>query len=438
MYLMKTADAISTLQNIHRQNSLNNSPQSPSSPKHKLSPMHSIKSPLRAPIAHIEVDEYSPIRYKNLHQRNASLDGSEVKPKLRLERQGMSNSYNNEGLNQFLDMNKTHTRHHSYEGMTRKLIDQTNENAATRQNSLLMRQQQHQHQQGLSNSPIKRSNSFSKKNFQPKMNANNQNTIKKSASSTSFRRMIGGIGYETDDVIEYYINNDDDLIDDHRYNHLNSSDSESSGIEMESKDPPITNTRCNKTFLMRLEQNKKLAAGVSSGGGNQTGKQGVIACPNTPEFRRRDNSNVRQSFRERASMPRDSSLSRMKQDLPNLNSTKKSLTNKEKVQPKYLDISKYKPVQGNNFLKRDESKSYLAHKEVKRSPSAASVNLNRNDATRTSNRSVKSAGAKPSQSQIGMKKKKISHQVNCYIFLYFSSTKSKRSGISNVETTSEL
>lgn len=395
MYLMKTADAISTLQNIHRQNSLHNSPQSPSSPKLKLSPMHSVKSPLRAPIARID-DEYSPVRYKNLHQRNASLDGSEVKPKLRLEHKLMSNSYNNEGLNQFLDLNKTHTRHHSYEGMTRKLIDQTNENVATRPNSLVMRQHK-----GLTNSPIKRSNSFSKKNFQPKINANSQNSIKKSASSTSFRRMIGGIGYETDDVIEYYIN-DDDLIDDHQYHNLNSSESEPSDIEMETKETPITNTRCNKTFLMRLEQNKKLAA---SGGGNQLGggKQGVIACPNTPEFRRRDSSNVRQSFRDRASMPRDSSLSRMKQDLPNLNSTKKGLTNKEKVQPKYLDISKYKPVQGNNFLKRDESKSYLAHKEVRRSPSAASFNLSRNDATRTSNRSVKSAGAKPSQSQIGRK-----------------------------------
>lgn len=401
MYLMKTADAISTLQNIHRQNSLNNSPQSPSSPKHKISPMHSLKSPIRAPIAHIESSDYSPVRYKNLHQRNSSLDGTEGKPKLRLERQGMSNSYNNEGLNQILDFNKTHTRHHSYEGMSRKLIDQTNENVSMRPNTIIMRQQQ-QHQGSL-NSPIKRSNSFSKKNFQPKINANNSNSIKKSASSTSFRRMmIGGIGFESDDVIEYYINNDDDLIDDHRYQHLHSSDSESSGIEMETKEAPITNTRCNKTFLMRLEQNKKLAGGGGGGsGGGNLGKQGVIACPNTPEFRRRDTTNVRQSFRERASMPRDSSLSRMKQDLPNLNSTKKSLTSKEKVQPKYLDISKYKPAQGNNFLKRDESKSYLAHKEVKRSPSAASVNLSRNDTTRASNRSVKSAGAKPSQSQIG-------------------------------------
>lgn len=399
MYLLKTADAITTLQNIHRQNSLHNSPQSPSSPHHhKISPKHSVKSPIRLPTSYME--ENFPLFYKNLHQRNLSLDGTEIKPKLRLERQGMSNSFNTDGLNGILDLNKTHTRHHSYEGMTKKLFDQTNENGAMRPNTLAFNKS--------TNSPIKRSSSFSKKNVAPIINSNKQNQIKKSASSTSFRKMLGGLRFESDDIIEYYINHDDDLIDDHRYNQMNSSESDLSDVEIETKETPITNTRCNKAFMMRMEQNKKQPLGSSSSGDRSNlssggGKQGVIACPNTPEFRRRDTTNIRQSFRDRASMPRDSSLSRMKQDLPNLNSTKKSLTSKEttKIQPKYLDISKYKPAQGANFLRRDESKSYLAHKEVKRSPSTASVNLNRNDATRASNRSVKSAGSKPNPNQMG-------------------------------------
>lgn len=213
------------------------------------------------------------------------------------------------------------------------------------------------------------------------------------------------------DELEFYINNDDDL-NDYEYHRQQQdqgdstpseeySDEDGGGGGLEFKEP-ITNTRYNKAFLMRMEQNKKpatTAGGGSGGGGLLNKKQGVVACPNTPEMRRRDPASGRLSLRERQSMPRDSSLSRMKQDLPALNTTKKALTSvggsKEKIMPKYMDISKYKQPATGNFLKKDETKSYLQQKEVRRSPSSASVNLSRNDQSRASNRSIKSAGAKP-------------------------------------------
>lgn len=111
---------------------------------------------------------------------------------------------------------------------------------------------------------------------------------------------------------------------------------------------------------------------------------------------RRGEVRARTTLRDRQSMPRDSSINRMKQEIPALSATKKALTTKEKdtaakrVVPKYLDISKYKPSQGNTFLKRDESKSTLVNKEIKRSASAF---LNKSDVGRSSMRSVKSAAS---------------------------------------------
>lgn len=283
-------------------------------------------------------------------------------------------------------------------------------------------------------SPIKRSSSFSVKTQQtahmvmpvtPKLgrnklgstgsgtiirSSNRGGVIQKSASSTSFKKMLHQ--YNDDDDIEFYINDTDALDPEIDYD----SDS-SEGVELEKE--PITNTRYNKAFLMRIEQSKKAISGA--GGGN---KQGNVACPNTPEVGRRE---IR---RDRMSMPRDSSLNRLKQDLhkkvvaggkigsttvavdiPSKESTivncSGSLSNSgnvntgnKKVLPKYLDISKYKSPQAASFLKKDESKSYLLNKtEVKRSPSSASVVLSRTDPSRASTRSVKSAGAKPGNSK---------------------------------------
>ncbi|XP_058065527.1 uncharacterized protein LOC131215158 [Anopheles bellator] len=194
---------------------------------------------------------------------------------------------------------------------------------------------------------------------------------------------------------------------------------------------PLTNTRYNKTFLMRMEQNKKIASGtMAASGGGTTAKQsggGASACPNTPELPRR--GAVPRSaglVRDRASMPRDSSLNRMKQDL-NVRKTsagRESLLGGKgqqqlstqsiassvssaapasgaKVQPKYLDISKYKPSTAANFLKKDETKSYLLRQEgVRKSPSSASVAsaMSRADPTRMSARSIKSASSAASKS----------------------------------------
>lgn len=250
-------------------------------------------------------------------------------------------------------------------------------------------------------SPIKRSSSFSVKAMKPmtptltpKLGskiASGGSRIQKSASSTSFKKMVANYNDEDD----FYINDDDDLELGPEYSSSSEiSDKDEEGADVDKE--PITNTRYNKTFLMRMEQNKKIAAGV---------KHGVAACPNTPELPRRT-LQVKGSTRDRASMPRDSSLNRMKQDMA---ASRKSMDResvpkepatggKQKVQPKYLDISKYKNPTAGNFLKKDESKSYLIKSEVKKSPSSAAVAMNRAEPSRMSTRSIKSAGAKTTPS----------------------------------------
>lgn len=261
-------------------------------------------------------------------------------------------------------------------------------------------------------SPIKRSSSFSVKAAQqqvappppvtPKMVTKTArgSAIQKSASSTSFRKLL----HYDEDEMEFYGNRHNAAATTNAEIDYSSETSEDEDDDDDDKEP-ITNTRYNKAFLMRVEQSKKAIAD-----GPKT-----KLCPNTPEMSRRD-MNMR---RDRASMPRDASLNRLKQDLNSFSSAKKHLNNKEmlpskdaaaalasnsnnktKVLPKYLDISKYKAPQGNTFLKKDETKSYLLQKtEVKRSPSSASVLMTRSDPSRASTRSVKSAGSKPSLSK---------------------------------------
>ncbi|XP_059607579.1 uncharacterized protein LOC132255522 [Phlebotomus argentipes] len=333
VYLQKTAAAITTLQKMHRE-SLNNSPQSPRSPQSEEMLLMQLQ------------------RMHRLHRRNHSLDGTEAPV-------------------------RRHTRHHSFEG-TDNLPPRPVEALVAKRRAELIKQPTH-------SSPIRRSTSFSAKTSgsTPKMPSKvptkHQQSIQKSASSTNFRAVIA---YADDDIMEFYINDNVDL----------DGDQLSSESDLSDAQQPISNTRCNKAFLMRMEQNRRPASAAAA-------KQGVMACPNTPEMRRRE-PNVRTSFRERMSMPRDSSLNRMKQDLARRQQPQPPPAKAEpklaKVQPKYMDISKYKPVTGANFLKKDESKSYLLPREVKKSPSSASVNLSRTDAQRASNRSIKSAGMRPS------------------------------------------
>jgi hypothetical protein len=95
MYLNETAAAISSLQNIHRRNSLRrsvqNSPNSksprsgPMSPAQnhsptKGSPVHSLKSPATTIAVHEQYNNmHTPLLHRQLlHKRNLSLDGAEL------------------------------------------------------------------------------------------------------------------------------------------------------------------------------------------------------------------------------------------------------------------------------------------------------------------------------------------------------------------------
>lgn len=403
MYLQKTAAAITTLQNIHR-----NSPQSPLSPARPKLPTNFTSSPsLRRSQQRKAVppttDDILYGSSQSLHRRNLSLDSNEYKPKYQL-RDRMSSSYNDEGLNTILNSKQNHTRHNSYEDKTiHRTIDQTFAPQITMRNHISAANKQQvatkTNSDTSSRTPttqIRRSSSFStkqlvrpssgNKTYTPKLAPKTSNSsLQKSASSNSFKNMAS----KFDDNLnnEFYLNDEDDL-DPNIY----SSDSELS--DMDNEKELITNTRYNKAFLIRLEQNKQKASAVQ--------KQGSLACPNTPEMPRRGDIRARTSLRERQSMPRDSSISRMKQDIPALSTTKKALTAKDKepikkVVPKYLDISKYKPSQGNTFLKRDESKSTLVNKEIKRSASAF---MNKSDVGRSSIRSVKSAASTTNKSAI--------------------------------------
>lgn len=449
MYLEKTAAAISSLQKIHR----NNSPlQSPSSPMRSTAPN---EFDSRNPY-----DKAIDLRPMHLHKRNLSLDVSHAARKL----QNYSGHYDTEGAfdAQIQQRMRTrHTRHNSYEN---QIIQLHSPNRSSIDQTMLLAQQQpkamHAEQQALLNkylddekarrrssiggasdaatgSPIRRSSSFCQKNQAiasksvPKKpsvsarrvttSASSGNPLQKSASSSSFKKILSTprahqlLLDDGENDAKFYVNDQDDVhpADDVEYNLIYSSDESdldatNSSTKYESDvaaDPPISHTRYNKAFLMRMEQNKQIASAGAVGG---SASKGLQACPNTPEMQRRA-INPRASFRDRTSMPRDSSLSRMKQEIPNLQTTKRVLTQtaskdsnsssigsgskQQRVLPKYMDISKYKPAHGQNFLKRDESKSTLINRsEIRKSPSA--IGLSKADTTRSSGR-IKSAGAKP-------------------------------------------
>lgn len=457
VYLQNTAAAILTLQSMHLNNSLHNSPSPshpPTSPRRMVagnSPNHTVNHSRGSSAAAQDGGGYNIIeecqnkmnRIQQLHKRNLSLDGSER------DRNRARYGKNNAILGKVQRADpQQHTRHHSYEGAhgLRQMgngarIDPTtvdDDEEYYQQPTHVARQLQQSALKGHGapqSSPIRRSSSFSAKpgagmNVTPNGFSGNgghakvgrqTNAIKKSASSTSFKK------YHYEDEGDIYINDDDDL-DPGRISNESEFSCDLEGVQQQqSAAKPITNTRCNKAFMMRMEQNKHkpMAAALTAGqSAPQTvmmqKQQGVVACPNTPELSRRGPLLMRQPLRDRQSMPRDSSLNRMKQDSQmNFSSAKKVLKEAPvKVQPKYLDISKYKPTTTGNFLKKDESKSYLVKgsgavtgvaaagittptsvgvDSIKRSPSSASVTLTRTDPARMSNRSVKSAGMRPNQ-----------------------------------------
>lgn len=344
------------------------------------------------------------------HKRNLSLD--------------ISNKVNNKTnpIEKTDRLPKRHTRHNSYENKQIQLcelnsmnIDQTiSSHNNTRTSN---RKESHTHQKnpyekkiygnaatGISYKRLINRNANPSINASPKSNDRTSSDYRQSDTSpcSSLYKSNESEVYHINANDNLRISNDDILSSpDTDDNPKNDRDKKTNDFvnQISSSDNILSNTRYNKAFRMRMEQNKQITST----------NQGVLACPNTPEMTRRS-SKARSSFRDTTSMPRDSSLTRLKTGLQNFQTTKKNLkqptpkpivtttvtnnTIKQRVQPKYLDISKYKPVQGQSFLKRDESKSTLVNRsEMKKSPSA--VGLSRNDTTRSSIR-VKSAGAKPS------------------------------------------
>ncbi|KAH8379523.1 hypothetical protein KR009_005424 [Drosophila setifemur] len=238
--------------------------------------------------------------------------------------------------------------------------------------------------------------------------------LKKSASSNNFEQAYS----DYDNELQYYINDEDEMGTTGAYYSSNEEEDEQ---ETQGTVTALSNTRMNKALLMRIERSKQRVAGTAQTPAKPTsapaGKlnlaqsgAGLVACPNTPEMPRRGiksaprtaapgsgNRNTRQS------MPRETSLSRLAQQVPSsLANAKKQLlqtanagvvanSGGQRVQPKYLDISKYKPVQSNSFLRKNDAKSTLKPSEsMKRSPSASSMGLSRGEGTRASNRSVRS------------------------------------------------
>lgn len=388
MYLQKTADAIYRLNRMHNANSMENlrhnndlliSSSNNSSPvKHSQNFMRNTK--LSA--------SYKLPRY--FHRRNLSLDNNTNR--YSLEGITSSQSYNDQiGLNILNDPNFQQTLDRPFSPKTytstqrkpslKDLSIQQDDVAETTQTS-----------RRAKTATVNRSNSFNiNKQSVSNVNKLNQtkqphpvsapiggkNAIKKSASTNNFNRPT---------CRDYSVS---------RYDGTVKGGVMSDSDDNQSEQPetvPLSNTKYNKTFMIRMQQNKMKAMGYSAGEG------GVMACPNTPEMPRRAVGG-RTNTRDRCSMPRDSSLNRMKLELDSRNVMPARQTNltaskpeiNRSVQPKYLDISKYKSPQSQNFLRRDESRSTLQGKEIRKSPSA-SLALNRNDPSRVSNRSIKSAG----------------------------------------------
>lgn len=478
LYLQRTAAAISTLQNLHTKNSLRNSslqnsPNSPLSPTRPL-PATSVQSSTKSPASHPPPHARAQSATRNVvHKRNSSLDSSRFNNVMSTSLQSNNHHFENKSQSK---QQQQHSRHNSYDGMLTSAaapqrptnlkyshFDQTDdddyESMPSRNNALPERQHiasiKHNAIKQHTSSPIKRSSSFNTKpqdnssparalsgtpklhnKFTKNASAPSSGRIQKSASSTCFKQAV------CNDDYEFYINNDDDLDPNNQFTPSDSDDEENQkfSLTMVNETQPISNTRYNKTFLMRCEQSKN-----KQGGGVVGGKAlGVIACPNTPEMPRRDMA-ARTSMRERASMPRDSSLNRILDKKPQsagaASSKATANSGSGRVTSKYLDISKYKSEKGNNFLKRDESKSYL-NREVKKSSSSACLQSFQRDVARASSRSQggSNTNSRPSSASQGKKKegKFYARVMSKFILQCVNSEKCERNRISDVETTSVL
>lgn len=377
----------------------------------------------------------SPYRSESLHKRNASFDAASTNKHEFYYSNGL---FGAQDTMKQIYQNSSECEQFQIASSAYPGIDQTNSRNSSIESHLLHKCVSNSNKKGKSarqgnndtltvanESPIRRSSSFCNRNMvtvmptktgTPKSNRKQLNRpssensqLQKSASSSSFKKLAASSPFhqhyqETENEF-FIINGNDNLrttCDEILFSSDESNDMSSSTTDIrkpqtdrQKSEPPISHTRYNKAFLMRMEQNRQ----------TKNESKGVKACPNTPELSRRA-INVR-SLRDPTSMPRDSSLSRMKQGLPNLQSTKNALSNvpskdssisstcsaKQRVLPKYMDISKYKPAQGQSFLKRDESKSTLVSRnEIRKSPSA--TGLSKHDILRSSGR-IKSAGAKP-------------------------------------------
>lgn len=434
--------------NSLRNSSLQNSPVSPLSPTRPSTAATATVQSLNKS-AHLPPHARALSATRNpVHKRNSSLDSSRYNNNV-MSTSLQSNhhlSNNNHYEMKSQPKQQQHSRHNSYDGMlssaapqrTTNLkyshFDQTDdddyESMPSRNNALperphvasikhsaIKQQQQQQH----TSSPIKRSSSFNTKphdnssparahsgtpklhnKFTKAVSAPTTGRIQKSASSSCFKQAV------RDDEYEFYINVDDDLNPNNQFTPSDSDDEENQkfSLTMVNEPQPISNTRYNKTFLMRCEQSKNKQSGLNLGGK----PLGVIACPNTPEMPRRDMA-ARTSMRERASMPRDSSLNRIADKKPlsagaaasSSKATASGGSGSGRVTSKYLDISKYKSEKGNNFLKRDESKSYL-NREVKKSSSSACLQSFQRDVARASSRSQGGANSRPSSATTTKKK----------------------------------
>lgn len=403
-----------------------------------------------------------------IHKRNASLDNSRFTT-TNVMSTSLQHHLDNNKLNKAQHtavqskkpLQQQHSRHNSYDGMPHttsaaapspqrptnlkyshfdQTYDDDYESMPSRDSALPQRQkvasikqqnstkqQQQQPQKQHSASPIKRSSSFNTKphdnpsparaqlstpkmhnKFTKAMSAPTSARIQKSASSSCFKDAIRDGNYD-----DFFINDDDDLNPNNQFTPSDSDDEDNQKFSLTNTNElqPVTNTRFNKTFLMRCEQSKNKVGG---------GKPhfGVIACPNTPEMPRRDMT-TRSSIRERASMPRDSSLNRIYDKKPlSASSTSKIASNTSpnntaaaaavtssggRVTSKYLDISKYKPEKGNNFLKRNDTKTYVGN-EVKKSSSSACLQSFQRDVARASTRSSGGTGSRPSSASTNKKK----------------------------------
>ncbi|XP_026477664.1 putative uncharacterized protein DDB_G0282133 [Ctenocephalides felis] len=230
------------------------------------------------------------------------------------------------------------------------------------------------HQNSPNSSPIRRSSSFSSHaNDTPLRSRHNNTPFMDSPRSTR----------KYTNYNNYHDNND------------NFSDGIKSDYEYENdkttpKPEKIKNTRCNRAFSLRRARLESEKSDTSVSATKQPASNFVR---NNADSTRRS---VRSSFREKSTGPRDISINkRLANPKPSENVSDVSSAGQKKVtasvQPRYMDISKYKSPTTASFLKKDESKSYLETKSVPGS-AAKNKNLTRNDDIRLSLRSTRSAG----------------------------------------------